>query len=151
MFFVPRHSILLLVVVVVVVLSAVVVPFVQGQSAIRGGGSRTRRSTMTERFLLSSSSNNNKCNNTAPSTEVDQGCTARCPMCTQSSGWQPPASVAGDKCARCINIYDSDTDVDVGCSQTFPRCKAPLGLAGLQCLAPAILTCTNMAIDATAD
>jgi len=121
---------------------------VSGQSLIRGGVSSTGGSTtsMTERILSSSI-----CNNNALHTEVDAGCNADFPMCTQESGWEPPANVAGDFCAKCINIYDSDIATDLGCSKDFPRCNAPLGQAGLACLAPETSTCQNTALAATAD
>jgi len=118
---------------------------VQGQSLIRGGSTGSTTS-MTDCMLSSS-----LCNNTAPHTKVDAGCNADFPICTQESGWEPPASVAGDKCSKCINIYDSDIAVDLGCNKDFPRCDAPLGLNGLKCLAPEKLTCANTQIDTTAD
>jgi len=122
---------------------------VQGQSLIRGGGTSSTASSMTEQEQRMLSS---VCNNNAPHTEVDDGCSLDFPLCTQKSGFQPPASVAGDLCAKCINIYDSDIAADLGCTDDHPRCDAPLGLAGSKCLKPKTLTCTNTAIDAnTAD
>jgi len=149
MLFIPKRIVLLLLLLV----SAA--SFAKGQSTICGSGSRTSHSTrsmMTECFLLSSSSSNSSiCHNTAPNTKVDDSCMARHPMCMQASGWQPPASVVGDFCAKCINIYDSDIDVDLRFIKTFPCCHAPFGLASLDCLALEILTCQNTVINATTD
>jgi hypothetical protein len=86
-----------------------------------------------------------ECFNTAPHGSLDQGCNEARPICIVSStGNEPSANVAGDKCGKCINTVESNVFTDLGCSPEAPLCNAPLGLGGDTCL-PALPQCTNTA------